>query len=265
MLLFHTPIRQGTLVVLRFPFTVVKACVRGLVTLPRLPTLSDENTRLRAELIQRQLDVAQLREALRHSQAASALAEAIPSGQGVVAAVIARSPLATQHTVWIDRGRSHGLALEGVVVEASGVVGRIVELHPATSLVMLLTDPESRVAGLIERSRETGLLVGLARGQCDFIYLTAQADVQEGDRVVTAGLGGPFPKGLTLGTVTRVIRDEQAGGASARVAPGARLGQLEEVLCLFPRAQVVTEVQEDGVRALSPPPPQGPSGRAQAR
>jgi rod shape-determining protein MreC len=101
---------------------------------------------------------------------------------------------------------------------------------------MLLTDPDSRVAGLVDRSRETGLLVGRAGGRCEFMYLDVDADIQDGDRIVTAGLGGPFPKGLFLGRVARVVRDELTGSARASVVPAARLGRLEEVLCLPPVA-----------------------------
>ena len=96
----------------------------------------------------------------------------------------------------------------------------------------MLTDPESRVAGVVERSRETGLLVGQGNGACELLYLDPDADVKEGDRVVTAGLGGPFPKGLVLGVVTRVIKEEETGTLRAAVRPSVRLGQVEDVLCL---------------------------------
>ena len=205
-----------------------------VLLLPRLPSLTQENTSLRSELTQRQLELAQLREALRHTRQGQALTEAVPSAPGVVAGVIARSTLPSQQTILMDKGSQQGVKEEGVVVDAGGVVGRVAELHGASALVMLLTDPESRVAAIVERSRETGLLVGRGLGQCELIYLDAQVDLQEGDRVLTAGLGGVFPKGLLLGKVTRVFRDEQAGSASAWVEPAARLGQLEEVLCLLP-------------------------------
>jgi rod shape-determining protein MreC len=235
VLVFHEPIRGGTLSFLRFPFTVAKACVSLLLTLPRLPSLTRENASLRSELMQRQLENAQLREMARHAQQAQALIETRPSPQGILAVVIGRSTIPTQQMVSLDKGGRHGLTLDSAVVDASGVIGRVVELHPTTCLVMLLTDPESRVAGLVERSRETGLLVGRAGGQGEFIYLDVHADIGEGDRIVTAGLGGPFPKGLLLGKVVRVFRDEQSGAAWARVEPAARLGQLEEVLCLPPQ------------------------------
>ena len=243
VLIVHRPYRYAALTVLRLPFTVVKGGVGILVALPQLPTLSRENAALRSELMQRQLESAQLREALRQSQQAQTLLSAVHATESQVAAVIGRSTLPTQQLVLLDRGSHQGLTREGIIVDATGVIGRIIEVHPATSLVMLLTDPESRVAAIVERSRETGLLVGQGQGRGEFIYLDVHADIEEGDRVVTAGLGGPFPKGLLLGTVVKVMRDEQSGAASAWVSPAARLGRLEEVLCLPPSHRVAEDVE----------------------
>ena len=244
-LLLHAPLRYLALLILRLPFTLVKGTVQVLITLPRLPGLTSENAALRDELVQRQVEANQLREVLRRSEQGQTLLGLIPSRQGLIASVIGRSTVPLQQTVLLDRGEYHGLSLDAVIVDASGLIGRAVEVHPATCLVLLLTDPESRVAGLVERSRETGLLVGKGWGQCEFIYLDADADIQEGDRVVTAGLGGPFPKGLLLGSVARVDRDELTGSASAVVTPAARLSRLEEVLCLPPSTPA---------QATAPPP-----------
>ena len=233
-LLLQEPLRHGALSVLRFPFTLVKAAASTLLLLPRLPSLTGDNVRLRSELTQRALELATLREALRHAQRGQELLEAVPTPHGVVARIISRSTIPTEQTVLLDRGARHGLSVESIIVDAAGVVGRVIDLQPATCLVMLLTDPDSRVAGIVERSRESGLLIGRGNGQCDLIYLNAEADLVEGDHLLTAGLGGSFPKGLLLGTVTRVIRDEQLGTARAVVRVAARLGQLEEVLCLPP-------------------------------
>ncbi len=226
------PLRGALLTLLRFPFTVVRTAVSALRLLPHLPSLSHENASLRAALAQRQFETAQLREQLRHAQQRQALITAAAPRDGIVARVIFRSILPTQQTVLLDKGGRDGLTVDSVILDAVGVVGRVTELYPSSCLATLLTDPESRVAALIERSRETGLLMGRGHGQCELIYLDAQADLQEGDRVVTAGSGGPFPKGLLLGRVVRVVRDEPSGAASAWVAPAAHLGRLEEVLCL---------------------------------
>lgn len=232
------PVRSGLLSALRLPLTVLKTGVAILVNLPSLPALARENAMLRARLTQQEADAARLREALRRAAQAEALAAMAPSGPvkggGMIADVIGRSTIPTQQTVLLDKGARHGLVLDSTVLESGGLVGRVVEVHPTTGLALLLTDPESRVAGLVERSRETGLLIGRGRGLCEFIYLDAHADIEEGDRILTAGLGGPFPKGLLLGTAVRVARDELSGTAVASVKPAARLGRMEEVLCVPP-------------------------------
>lgn len=241
LLTFHEPIRHQMLASLRFPFTFLRACVTALFTLPKFPALVHENLALRTELMRRQAELAQWQEAARRAQEAQGLAEQSAAGargepgalSGIVAEVIGRSLVPTQQTVWIDQGQQQGLALDEAVVDAFGVVGRVAELHSTTALVMLLTDPDSRVAAMVDRSREAGLLVGRGQGMCELIYLDVDADLQEGDRVVTAGLGGSFPKGLPLGTIVRITRNEQAGTAWASVRPEARLGRLEEVLCVF--------------------------------
>lgn len=227
------PLRQSLLTVLRWPFTALRAGVHILLLLPRLPVLLEERGALRAQLARRELELADAREQLRRILQTDAL-RAETGSSGILAGVIGRSTVPTQHTLLLDRGRQHGLALEAVIVDASGVLGRVIDVQPATALALLITDPESRIAALVERSRETGLLLGQGLGQCELVYLEAQADVEAGDRVVTAGLGGPFPKGLLLGFVARVARDEAAGTAVAAVRPAAQLGQAEDVLCLPP-------------------------------
>ena len=233
---WSAPARHAAFAVLRFPLTVLATVARVVVLLPHVPSLARDNARLRAELTRRQLETTQWREQLRLSRSRQALMDRL-SGSGIPAAVIARSLLPVPQTVLIDRGARDGVTVERGVVDASGVVGRVIEVHASSSLLLLLTDPESRLGALIERTRDTGLLMGQGDGRCRLIYLELQADVQAGDRVVTAGLDGVMPKGLFLGLVQRVERDEGAGTASAWVAPASNLGRLEDVLCLSPGHQ----------------------------
>lgn len=248
----HQPLRRACLAVFRLPLTTAERALGVLRDLPQVPHLELELARLRTELTQRQLDVVQLQEALRHQARATHLQEAVegrnPAGsatplgseglrfgtRGPVARVIARTILPTEHVIVLDRGSREGVAREGVLVDVAGVAGRIVEVHPTTSLGSLLTDPNSRIACLVERSRESALLVGTGGLQGRLEYLDLDADVEVGDRVVTAGLGGSFPKGLLLGVVTTIQRDERNARVTAWVRPAVRVNQLEEVLCLPP-------------------------------
>ena len=231
-MVWQRPLREWTFGLIRFPFTALRGVARALLNLPRLPALGQENEALRGQVLQQQLELAQLREGMRRLGQEASLRGVYASPQGVVADIISRSPNPTQHLVVLDRGTREGLTLQSVILDASGVVGRVVELHERPCLVELLTDPECRIAALVERWRETGLLVGQGTGWCKLVYLDSNSDIQEGDRIITAGLDGPFPKGLPLGIVSRVTRDEGLGTASALVVPFAQLKRIEEVLCL---------------------------------
>ena len=250
----HQPLRRAFLAVFRLPLTAVERALSILLDLPQVPHLGIELARLRTELTQRQLDVARLQEALRHQTRAMQLQQAAQGASGSVgrapggarhslgseegaasvARVIGRTIIPTEHVILLDRGLREGVVREGVLVDVAGVIGRIVEVHPTTSLVSLLTDPDSRIACLVERSREGALLVGTGGLQGRLEYLDLDTDVEVGDRVVTAGLGGSFPPGLLLGVVTKVQRDERNARVIAWVRPSVRPNQLEEVLCLPP-------------------------------
>lgn len=230
----HQPLRRACLAVFRLPLTTAERLLSVLLDLPQVPHLEIELARLRTELTQRQLDVVHLQEAFRHQTRATQLQQAAGGASGPVARVIGRTIIPTEHVILLDRGSREGVAREGVLVDVAGVAGRIVEVHPTTSLGSLLTDPDSRIACLVERSRESALLVGTGGLQDRLEYLDLDADIEVGDRVVTAGLGGSFPKGLLLGVVTKVQRDERNARVTAWVRPAVRVSQLEEVLCLPP-------------------------------
>lgn len=230
----HRPLRRIGLTVFRFPLVAAESLVGILANLPQLPSLAQDNAQLHRELMQRQLEVAQLREALRHATNVEALQESVAAQHASVVSIIGRTMTPAEHIVIVDRGEADGIRLDGVLIDVHGLVGRVVEVHPKTSLGMLITDPNSRVACLIERSRELGLLVGAGGSLCELIHLDLQADVNVDDQVVTAGLGGPFPKGIVVGTITKIERRDEDASTVAWVRPAVQLRQLEETLCLLP-------------------------------
>ena len=229
------PLRQFTLTAFRFPLVVLQSLVSTVGRLPQLPALVRENETLRKELTASQLTLVQLREAVRHLTNVQQLVQLSGDATFITASIVGRTILPTQHMVILDRGERHGIMVDSVVLDASGLMGRVVDVYPTTSVVMLVTDPESRVACVLERSRESGLLVGTGEHRCRLIYLDLEADVVVNDRVVTAGLEGPFPKGVLVGTVVKVVHDERTAQTVAWVRPSVKLNQLEEVACLLPR------------------------------
>jgi len=230
------PLRGLVLAVVRFPLTVVERVIHTVAWLPDLPSLARENAALRQDLITLRLQFAALSEQLHGREEAARLRVAFGDAgtRGQVLSVLGRTLMPTEHTVILNRGASDGVLADGVLVDLGGLMGRVIEIHPTTSLGMLLTDPESRVGCRLERSRELGLLVGTGGRFCELLYLDLDADVAVDDRVVTAGVGGPFPQGIAVGTVARVSRDPGTGTTKVWVRPSARLGRAGEVLYFAP-------------------------------
>jgi rod shape-determining protein MreC len=133
--------------------------------------------------------------------------------------------------VVIDKGSVDGV-MEGMpVVVAEGVVGRVIRSAPHDSRVLLLTDASSAVASLVQRNRTRGVV----RGQGDILTLDfalRQKDIEVGDRIVTSGTGGVFPKGLVIGEVTRTAREQYGLFQTVTVSSAVDFARLEEVLVL---------------------------------
>jgi len=136
-------------------------------------------------------------------------------------------------SVTIDKGEHDGLTINMPVVNAEGVVGRVVSVCPGYSQVLLITDQNSAVDGLVQRSRGRGTLRGRGSSGCYFDYVIKTCEIEAGDTIVTSGMGGVFPKGLYLGTVTNIRDVRSKLFKDVRVVPAVDFSELEEVLIVF--------------------------------
>ena len=193
-----------------------------------------ENRRLRGEMQELQQRLESLQEMTLENRRLQAVLEmpAPPAGRPVVAQVIAKDATNWFRTLLIDRGSGDGLERNAPVLTPQGVVGRVVEVAPIAARVQLVTDPVSSVGALIQRTRVSGIAAGDGGATLRLRYLPLMADVEVGDRVVTSGMGGVFPKGIPLGTVTARERRSGALFQEAILQPAADLSRLEEVVVL---------------------------------
>lgn len=148
------------------------------------------------------------------------------------ARVIAEDASSWFRTVTIDKGREHGVSEGMPVVVAEGVVGRVVRSSPRFARVLLITDASSAVASLLQGNRARGVCRGQGE-QLVFDFVLRQEEVGIGDRVVTSGMGGVFPKGLVIGLVNSVERHEFGLFQAIKVTPVVDFSHLEEVLVLL--------------------------------
>lgn len=150
--------------------------------------------------------------------------------ESLVASVIGRDATQWSKVVVIDKGSQHGIKKHLAVVTNSGVIGQIIHAGLTTSKVLLTIDSRSAVDALFQESRVSGVVVGTGEEQCQIKYVPNTADIKVGDRVLSSGLGGIFPKGLFVGTVSKVVKKKQGLFQEITLTPSSDLSKLEEVL-----------------------------------
>ncbi len=198
--------------------------------------LRSENKRLRLEVAELRRELNRYREeALENARLKTLLRikNSVP-GDFLLARVVGYDPTAWRSFVTVNRGMKDGVQMDDVVLAGGGVVGRVLMTTIHYSRVMLLTDRNSHIPALVQRSRVRGILVGGGDGICSLEYVAKGADVVVGDRVITSGIDESFPKGLLLGKVVEILSDDGEEGLFQRikVRPLVDLKRLEEVLVM---------------------------------
>jgi rod shape-determining protein MreC len=216
---------------LQFAATSVSNGVRdGFTTIANLPQLDRENAALRAHVSALADENQTLTEALARVPAEASIARAqLREPAGLPATVIGFDPENAQRTITIDRGARDHVQLDDGVMTGDGVVGRIVEVDPLSSRVLLVNDPTSRLPALVQRGRWWAIAVG-TQTRLKLRFVSQDATLRAGDLVVT-GEGRSFHAGIVIGRIRSV--DPMNAGAldqSAIVDPAASLGALTRVL-----------------------------------
>lgn len=204
-------------------------------------SLRAQNARDRAEIAALQRKLLQYNEVLAQNNQLEGLLHLQQSAagggaQGIPAVVIGRSPDAWFDYLTVDQGSADGVQAGMVAVTTQGLVGRVepgVTRHSAR--IVLLTDPSFDVGIIVQRasSRQEGYAQGQLGGQALVAtFFSPTADVRPGDLLVTSGLGGNFPAGIAVGTVSAVSTGGSGLVRKASVTPAASLQSLEDVLLL---------------------------------
>jgi len=146
------------------------------------------------------------------------------------ARVIAYDPTLWSRSAIIDQGKVHGVKEGLPVLAPQGIVGRIVEVYPEYSKVMLIVDRKSSADAMVQRTRVRGMLKGKGGNRAALEFVPKSADVQVGDLVLASGLVGLYPKGLVFGKVTAANKKNPGVFQEIEVTPNVDLSTLEEVL-----------------------------------
>jgi rod shape-determining protein MreC len=150
--------------------------------------------------------------------------------QTVGARIISTATDPYNQLITIDQGSNGGIKVGMPVMSASGLIGQVEEVTPTTATVRLATDAQSGISAMTQRARVDGVLTGSVNGQTDLSYVPVGKDVKVGDQVITSGLGGVYPKGILLGTVTAVSSGPTDLYEAVQVQLAGNLQGCEEVM-----------------------------------
>jgi rod shape-determining protein MreC len=229
-----------------------------------LVDLEEENRELRAEIARLEQEGLQFREALVVSGQLRRIAQMrrefdvplLPSQ------VVGQDASPWSHALLLDRGRSAEVRSGMPVMVDQGLVGLVNATTPHAARAMLILDRRSAVDGMIQRSRARGLVRGLGSGDLEFVFMVRGDDVQVGDEVITSGVGGVYPKGVRVGTITSVKAEREQLLHTARVKPAVDFGRLEQVFVVLHRGPTMDLLFGGGDGDLpAPEPPKVADGR----
>jgi rod shape-determining protein MreC len=139
----------------------------------------------------------------------------------------------------VDKGSSQGVRAGQAVIDDSGVVGQVTRTHPMVSEVTLLTDKDQAIPVQVVRNGLRAVAFGGgASGALELRFLAANAEIQNGDRLVTSGIDGTYPPGLPVASVVRVERDASAAFARIVCQPAAGVERNRYLLVLSSNARL---------------------------
>jgi rod shape-determining protein MreC len=152
----------------------------------------------------------------------------IKTQKAIAAAVMGRSSDLWWQTLHLNQGAKANVKMDAVVISTGGLVGRVVKTFPDTSTVMLVSDPTSRLAVTISRSRSIGIIQGMGKNEGLVEFFEANPDVKPGDLVTTSELSCFFPANIPVGKV-KSIDASKKNVFQATVEFSAPLARLEWV------------------------------------
>jgi len=149
------------------------------------------------------------------------------------AEVIGQDPSSWFKSVTIDKGEKDGVKKGMAVISPTGVIGQILKTAPHYATVLLVTDYNSAIDSIVQRTRAKAIVEGKGENRCQLKYLLRAEEAAVGDIVVTSGLGGNFPKGLMIGEIKKVDKKGHGVFQYAELVPSVDLTQLEEVFVIM--------------------------------
>ena len=227
----------GSLVTLQTWFSTRFVALQDFLTAPRdIASLRQRNTELEAEVAELQGQVIQLQQQVGETEILAALVDferARPENKYKAAAVIGKDPSPFLHFIIINVGSNDGILRGMRVVTDQGLVGRVDAVIADAARVQLITDPASKVNVRLQNAETDASLIGSVTGDVTLDLIPQDILIEQGDLVLTSGLGGGYPPDLIIGQVVNVRSRDFDLFQQATVQPVVDFNRLEIVLVIL--------------------------------
>ncbi len=196
-------------------------------------SLKHENKKLKRELEKLKIMVQEDREIQLENERLKRLLKIKRGSKAVVAVaeVVSMGVRQWPAVIIINKGADDGIKKGMAVRTADGLVGKVTEVMPGYSKVLLITDPNFSVSVRIEDTRTEGIVAGKGNGRCLLKYVPREEEVTRGQILITSGLDGVFPKGIPVGYIQKIAGADELF-YTIEVMPFVKVGRLEEVMII---------------------------------
>lgn len=211
----------------------------------RIVNTSKENEFLRQKIERLESDLFQMEEIRRENfRLKQMLNYSEDIGQEKILAQVIGWDSANQFKVLrLNRGSNDGIKLMSPVITHLGLVGYIYRIGANYADVLTILDPNNRVDALSERTRTHGIVEGVFNYRCALKYVSRTEPIEVGDKLMTAGVGGIYPKGIKVGMITDIDRETSGMTLGVEITPSVDFRKLEEVIVILPRAPVTAQAE----------------------
>jgi rod shape-determining protein MreC len=172
----------------------------------------------------------------------------------LIAEILSVDLTPSRQQVMLNKGTNSGVFVGQPVLDANAVMGQVIRANPFSSVVLLITDSEHALPVAVNRNGLRTIAAGTGLGQeLALLYIPKNADVREGDLLVTSGMGERFPPGYPVGRVTLVRQDADNPFMTVLAEPNARLDRSREVLLVWtlePSMQEQALTDADGIEGV---------------
>jgi rod shape-determining protein MreC len=173
-------------------------------------------------------------------------------GKVVIARVFAINMDNFSQVILIDKGKRENVYVGQPVLDAYGVMGEVIDVGPTSSQVLLITDTRGGIPVQDNRTGIRAIAVGLGfSNKLSLLHVPDTTDVKVGDLLVTSGLGGRFPYGYPVGTISSIDRKTGEGFSRVEIVPSAKIDRAQQVLLVWPVLPTKVVTKNDKAKEAS--------------